>query len=322
MKGGFRTAPSPDVAAPVSFTVITGQVYQDRDDRKNGHKIYPAMQQLDPDFMVHTGDVEYFDTPRPYATSLAAARFKWNRIYAMPFQREFHKHVATYFEKDDHDILKDDCWPGQTYGDLTFDQGVALYREETPVGEMPYRTFRWGKDLQIWLTEGREFRSANPEPDGPNKTIWGEKQKQWFFDSVKASDATFRVLISPTPFVGPDKARKRDNHANPNFTYEGNQLRNFVSEQKNMFFICGDRHWQYISVDPKTGLREYSCGPASDAHARGFTQDQRTSQHKYLKIKGGFLYVKVDRQEGVPEITLRHCAVDGSTNHEDVKAAE
>ena len=45
------------------------------------------------------------------------------------------------------------------------------------MGEQTYRTFRWGKDLQIWLVEGRDFRSPNNMPDGPDKTIWGAEQK-------------------------------------------------------------------------------------------------------------------------------------------------
>lgn len=322
LEGGFHTAPAPDAAARVTFTVVTGQDYHRREDKANGHKIYPVMRKLDPDFFIHTGDIVYFDRLRPFATNLAAARFKWNRIDALPFQRDFHNQVASYFMKDDHDTLRDDCWPGQRYGDLTFEQGKRLFLEQVPMGEKTYRTVRWGKDLQIWLVEGRDFRSPNPAPDGPDKTIWGAEQKKWFFDTVKASDATFRILVSPTPMVGPDKERKRDNHANPNFTHEGNELRAFIARQKNMFFICGDRHWQYVSVDPVSGLREYSCGPTADSHAQGFTEDQRTSQHEYLRIKGGFLSGEVDRKPGgVPVLTLRHHGVDGKVYHEDVHSA-
>ena len=63
------------------------------------------------------------------ATTVALARFKWNRIYALPFLRAFHTEVASYFIKDDHDTLKDDCWPGQNYGALTWADGLALVRD-------------------------------------------------------------------------------------------------------------------------------------------------------------------------------------------------
>ena len=147
----------------------------------------------------------YYDYSRsePKATNAALARFKWNRMYAMPFQRSFHNAVGAYFIKDDHDTVKNDCWPRQSYGDLTWEQGLGIFREQVPMGERTFRTVRWGRDLQVWLVEGRDFRSANPEPDGPDKTIWGAEQKRWFFESVRKSDATFRILVSPTPIVGP-----------------------------------------------------------------------------------------------------------------------
>ena len=315
--GKFISAPSKEDTAKVSFSVVTGQEYHRRDDLENGHKIYPLMQNLNPSFFVHTGDIEYFDKPLPYALNVELARFKWNRIYSMPFQREFHNNVASYFIKDDHETLKDDCWPGQTYGDLTFDDGLKIFKEQVPMGEKTYRTIRWGKDLQIWLVEGRDYRSDNDMPDGANKTIWGSEQKKWFVDTVEKSDATFRILISPTPIVGPDRVKKNDNHSNKGFTYEGNEIRSFIGKQKNMFVICGDRHWQYVSIDTKTGVKEYSCGPTTDLHAGGFNENMRTEMHKYLKIRGGFLSVIVERQNGKPEITFRHYGTDGGIYNED-----
>jgi alkaline phosphatase D len=155
-------------------------------------------------------------------------------------------------------------------------------------------------------------------PDGPEKTIWGEKQKEWFKKSVQASDATFRVLISPTPLVGPDRSNKDDNHANQGFTHEGDELRRFIAAQKNMVVCCGDRHWQYLSVDPKTGLREYSSGPASDKHAGGWKQGNVIPEyHKYLNVVGGFLCGTVERTGDKPTLTFRWYGVSGKVNHED-----
>ncbi len=322
LAGGFETAPDVNTAARVAFTVVTCQEYPLRDDPENGHRIYPLMQKLQPDFFVHTGDIEYYDRPRPYAKSRELARFKWNRIFAMPFQRQFHQNVASYFMKDDHDTLKDDCWPGQRYGDLTWEQGLAIFREQVPMGESTYRTVRWGKDLQIWMVEGRDFRTPNKQPDGPAKTIWGRQQKEWFFQTVRESDATFRILISPTPLVGPDRANKNDSYANKGFTYEGKEIRAFLGAQKNMYVLCGDRHWQYVSVDPQTGVREYACGPSSDAHAGGFNESLKTDMHRYLRIRGGFLLVTVERADGKPAITFRHYGADGTIHHEDRRAAQ
>lgn len=126
------------------------------------------------------------------------------------------------------------------------------------------------------------------------------------------------MLISPTPVVGPDRKSKKDNHANLCFKHEGDEIRSFIGKQKNMFVICGDRHWQYMSADPESGVREFSCGPTADVHAGGFSQEDRSSMHRYLRIKGGFLSVVVDRQKGVPTIMFRHYGVDGKIYNEEI----
>ena len=319
--GTFVTAPSADTPARIRFAVVTGQDYPRR-DTPQGHRIYPLMQMQNLDFFVHTGDIEYYDRSRPYADTLELARFKWNRIYALPLLRSFHNNTASYFMKDDHDTLKDDCWPKQTYGDLTWEQGLAVFREQVPMGKKTYRTIRWGKDLQIWLVEGRDFRSPNNIPDGPAKTIWGLKQKQWFFNTVKESNATFRILISPTPLVGPDRDTKNDNHANKGFSHEGDELRGFIGKQKNMLVVCGDRHWQYVSEDPKTRVREYSCGPTSNVHAGGFRESDRSPMHKYLKVKGGFLTVVIERDKDDVRAIFTHYGAEGSVYNKDIVKAD
>lgn len=322
LTGRFRTAPPVEVPARVSFMVTTGHSHVDMDGPEIGYRIYDEMRELEPSFLVHTGDILYYDT---FAKTLDLARWGWQFQYSFPGTVRFHREVPAYFIKDDHDTWMNDCWPGMKtnyMGEFTFAQGQAVYLEQVGMGERQWRTVRWGKDLQIWLVEGRDHRSPNDMPDGPDKTIWGAEQKAWFKETVNASDATFRVLISPTPLVGPDRPSKGDNHANEAFRHEGEELRAFIGGQKNLFVACGDRHWQYVSVDPETGVREYSCGPSTDEHAGGFSEDDRTDMHRYLKVAGGFLEVVVERAGGVPTIVFRHRAEDGSINHEDVIRAE
>jgi alkaline phosphatase D len=321
-EGSFRTAPSPKKAKPVTFAVVTGQDFPRRDDGMNGHKIYPLMDAMDLDFFVHTGDIEYYDKPFPYATNLEFARWKMARIYGLPNQVEFHRDTASYFIKDDHDTTKNDSYPKQSYGNLTWDQGLELFREHFPVLEKNYRTIRWGKDLQVWFVEGRDFRTPNNEPDGPEKSIWGKEQKKWFFQTVKQSDATFRVLVSPTPVVGPDRGKKNDNHANVGFKHEGDEIRKFIAGQDNMYVACGDRHWQYVSVDEETGVKEFSCGPTSMKHASGWSNDNVLPEHRYLNVQGGFLTLTVERRKGKAVLISRHYDVDGKLCNEDVNWAE
>ena len=321
VEGRFRTSPRDDRSERVVFTVSTGQAYPDQDAAGGGYRIYDSMLRLDPSFFVHTGDVVYYDR---LAKTLPLARWHWARMYSLPTNVKFHRQVASYFIKDDHDTWMNDCWPTRKtrfMGDFTFEQGLAVFREQVPMGDRTWRSFQWGRDLQIWLVEGRDYRSPNTMPDGPDKTIWGREQKAWFKRTVQESNAAFRILISPTPIVGPDRTNKHDNHSNTDFQYEGNEIREFISKQKNMYVICGDRHWQYVSVDKDSGVREYSCGPASNKHAGGWTNDQRYPEHRYLNVTGGFLAVTVDRSQGRPTVTFRHHTVDGDVLNEDSFAA-
>ncbi len=318
VEGAFRTAPAAAAAAPVKFAIITCGDYPRRDHPANGHRLFDTMRRADLAFAVHTGDVEYYDKPDPWATSVSLARFKWNRLFALPFPREFHRTTPVYYTNDDHDILTNDCWPGMTHGRLTWADGLAIWDEQVPVSPLSYRTFRHGRDLQIWIVEGRRWRSRNNAPDGPDKTILGAEQKAWLLRTLAASDATFKVLISPTPIVGPDRGNKNDNHANAGFRHEGDELRRALSAHKNLITTNGDRHWQYFSIDPGTGLREFGCGPMSDVHAGGYSpQPGDEAIQKFFRLKGGFLTVATQpgATAAASRLLVEHHAVDGAVTH-------
>lgn len=312
ISGHFRTAPSESEAFPVTFTSSSCQYFWDFDDPLRGFKIYDAMAKLRPDFHCHTGDYVYYDKPGPMAGSVELARHKWHANNSWPSLKEFYAHTPIYQQKDDHDTMFDDASPGKApFGELSFKDGVAIWYEQVPLEDKPYRTFRWGKDLQIWMVEGREFRSDNWEPDGPDKSIWGEEQKAWFMETINQSDATFKVLLSPTPVVGPDRSQgKNDNHANKAFETEGEWLRAFLGEHQ-VFVVNGDRHWQYVSKDARTGILEFSQGPSSDSHAQGWKQEDNRPEHQFLNVSGGFLAVEVYRKDDLPHITFTHYDVNG-----------
>jgi alkaline phosphatase D len=171
-----------------------------------------------------------------------------------------------------------------------------------------YRTFRPNKLLQIWLVENRDYRSPNRSPDGPEKTIWGARQRQWLKRTLLESGAAVKVLISPTPMVGPDDSYKKDNHTNlGGFRHEGTAFFEWAKEngflEKGLYFTCGDRHWQYHAIHP-SGFEEFSCGALVDANSRmGVPPGGKKSTDPEAKIKhvyrskepsGGFLNVVVE----------------------------
>lgn len=318
IEGHFRTPPEAQTQEDINFCIVTCHDYFRR-DTVLGHKIYKAMTELSPDFYVHTGDIEYYDKPFPFAMTEDLMRFKWDRLFALPLQRDFWEQHTTYFMKDDHDALRNDAYPGRKYGTVSWERGLDIFdKEEFPTKDKPYKTVRWGKDLQIWIVEGRNYRSKNTDPDGPGKSIWGKEQKDWLFRTMEESDATFKLLITETPILGPDRENKKDNYSNSNWKYEGDEIRNFLNRFDNVFICTGDRHWQYITHLPGTNLWEFSTGAGSDIHAGGWPQSDFMPQHKFLRVKGGFLYGQVSRESGSPVLTFQHYDVNGNVVHEEV----
>jgi alkaline phosphatase/alkaline phosphatase D len=148
--------------------------------------------------------------------------------------------------------------------------------------------------------------------DGPEKSLWGRTQREWLQRTLKESDATWKILISPTPMVGPDDAKKVDNHADlGGFRHEGEAFFGWLEENgvTGLVIFCGDRHWQYHSIHP-SGIEEFASGALNDENARfgvppgsmkGSDPEGRIKQpYLYREPTGGFLHVRVthDVQSG------------------------
>ncbi len=321
--GQFRTAPEASSRSRVRFFVITGQDYACRDHLR-GYRAYAAMVRIGGDFLISTGDSVYYDIDLPLARSVELARYHWHRIYSQPLVVELFRKMSGYWLKDDHDSFEDDDWPGRppqrvapmTYGDL-----APIFREQVPMGKRTYRRARWGKGLELWFVEVRDFRSPNPAPDGPDKTIWGAEQKAWLKRTLLESDADFRILVSPTCIVGPDRPGREvfeppeggaDSHGDGGFAYEGREFRYWVRDQglKNLVIVNGDRHWQYHSIDPETGLHEFGCGALTDHHSN--PSPPTSPYQRFVRGRGGFLSVAYGTANGRPQLVMRFHDVEGT----------
>jgi len=284
----FKTHPGRDLAQPVSFAVVTGMSYA----KFHGENPIDQTQRL-----IKTETV-------------TEMRQKWHEQFIQPRYKDLFAKVPAFWMVDDHDYRIDDSDNSGEFLPLP-ETGRRILMEQLPYARTDrpaartYRTKRVSKDLQIWLVENRFYRSANAMPDGPDKTIWGAEQRQWLQQTLTASDATFKILISPTPMIGPDDLRKTDNHCDVGgFQHERDSFFKFLKsnglDQQNFFIVCGDRHWQYHAVD-STGFEEFSCGALIDANSRlarmpgdpkGTDPDGLIKHlHKQTERSGGFLIV-------------------------------
>ena len=354
----FRTLPSRFRSVPVDFTVIACMNYarfhhdprtpgtpvlthEQAADRVPGYPALVAIAKQNPDFVIATGDNVYYDTPvEGRAKTQTELRQKWHEQFSQGRFIDLFGQTATFWEKDDHDFRYDDADNSNPHIKPSPELGRKTFLEQVPIGPqkqtpLTYRTIRVGKDLQLWLVEGRDYRSPNGLEDGPEKTLWGFEQYLWLTQTLAASDATFKLIISPTPMVGPDDARKHDNGSNiGGFRHERDRFFDWLVEsgtlQSNTYLICGDRHWQYHSVDPR-GIEEFGCGALCDENSRTgrapgdpkSTDPDATIAQPYLQKdpSGGFLRVQIvpAADANPPTLTLRYYNDVGEQLHEVVK---
>lgn len=287
----FRTLQGAAGSRPVKFIVGScmnyikfmhgragnagGPLTATAEDKRLGFPAFASMQSLQPEFFVGTGDIVYYDNPFRVAKTVEELRRCWHEQFRFPRMIDFFQNVPAYWSKDDHDFRYSDS--DNESAKLPLPQtGINLFHEQLPIAPVDadqprtYRTLRVNRDVQIWLTEGRDFRSPNDAEDGPNKTMWGDEQRAWLKSTLQASDAKWKLIISPTPMVGPDDAYKKDNHASlSGFRHEADAFFDWVKQNQiaQVFLICGDRHWQYHSIHP-SGVNEFACGALNDENAR------------------------------------------------------
>lgn len=298
-----------------------GPVTATEEDKKLGYPSFAAMTALKPDFFIGTGDIVYYDhPPQTAAQTLPELRKKWHEQFRFPRLIEFFAHTPAFWSKDDHDFRFNDAdLGGKKLPEPA--TGIEIFREQMPIfvpwdrTTPNYRTHRVHKHLQLWFMEGRDYRSNNKMPDGPEKTIWGREQREWLQTTLKASNAAWKVIITPTPMVGPDRNSKTDNHTNlGGFKQEADRFFQWLLDNnlRNVLTFCGDRHWQYHSIHP-LGVEEFSVGALNDENAiKGEKPGGKNTTDPEGKIKqpyiykeptGGFLHVTINDDA---KLTLEH----------------
>ncbi|MCG6156389.1 alkaline phosphatase D family protein [Rubinisphaera margarita] len=350
----FQTLPGGDAEGHLSFAMGSCQNYAffmhgkngksgaaPDEDRRLGYPAYQAMLDLKPDFFIGTGDIVYYDHfAKTAAQTLPELRKKWHEQFRFPRMVAFFARTPAYWSKDDHDFRFNDADRTGSRLPLT-DTGIEIFREQMPIhpaddSKSPtYRTHRVHKHLQLWFVEGRDYRSPNKMEDGPEKTIWGAEQKKWLQKTLKESDATWKVIITPTPMVGPDSKNKKDNHANlAGFRHEAGEFFDWLKKNKlqdHVMTFCGDRHWQYHSIHP-SGMHEFSCGAINDENAISGSYPGTANStdpdglirqpFHYEKPSGGFLHVSIGNASDPAALTIAFHDDEGESLYEFSRSAQ
>lgn len=305
------------------------------EDRRAGYPSFAAMKERSPDFFIGAGDLVYYDaTIRGNAVTVPEMRRCWHEQFHQARIRDFLAVTPAYWLKDDHDFRYNDA-------DLTGDRqptaatGIQLFQEQMPVhptGDLRrpgYRTHLVHPRLQLWMTEGRDHRSANRSDDGPKKTLWGSEQREWLKETLLKSPARWKIIVSPTPMIGPDDGKKKDNHADlKGFQHERDEFFSWLADHSitGVMIFCGDRHWQFHSVHP-SGIEEFGCGALNDENSRlGVAPGDPDGSDPEGKIRqlfmspeesGGFLLAEcTPASDGEFRLTIALCDDHGKILHQ------
>lgn len=205
------------------------------------------------------------------------------------------KNTSMYSQADDHEVIND-------YGNWSYyidknregfpnvvKAGIDAFFNFSPIDRNQtdpnriYRSFHWGKDMELFILDSHLYRSRNDLPDTPqnNKTLLGKEQLNWLEKNLQNSSATWKIVSTSVPVTLPscfDKIRGCDNWAtdgstNKTFTRERSELFKFLDDNhiKNVIFVSTDVHLPaiiQIGEDPNRDgdqliLYELISGPLS-----------------------------------------------------------
>jgi alkaline phosphatase D len=294
--GTFRTAPAEDDARPVSFAWagdVGGQnVCRDAAD---GYLGFAAIAERKVDFVLGVGDMIYADgvcdelgrfgntqVPGRFLRSRELAGFwahwRYNREDAA--SQRLLSRTAYFAVWDDHEVANDFGPTNPLIG-----PGLSAFLHYNPVRESPeapkrlYRSVRWGKHLELYLLDTRQFRDPNSARDDGErpKTMLGAEQRAWLSQRLRAPGATWRVIVSSVTLSIPtgNSDNGRDGWSDPEGAtgYE-RELAEVIGELRaagirRSVWIATDVHfatalrYRPFADDPAFQIYELVSGPLS-----------------------------------------------------------
>ncbi|WP_018653670.1 alkaline phosphatase D family protein [Actinomadura flavalba] len=236
--GRLRTAPSSLLprSRDVSFVWsgdLAGQGWG-IDPAHGGYRIFRAMETLDPDFFLCSGDLVYADGPLAETVALPDGRV-WRNVltpekakvaetlaeYRGQFRynlldenlRRFNARVPMIYQWDDHEVTNN-WYPGEILDspqytekrvDVLAARGRRAMLEYTPVrprsGDRLYRKVSYGPLLDVFVLDMRTYKDANGPGTDPRQRdgVLGRAQLAWLKRELRASRATWKVIAADLP---------------------------------------------------------------------------------------------------------------------------
>ncbi|MEO8091413.1 MAG: alkaline phosphatase D family protein [bacterium] len=185
-RGKVKTAPSASQERKIRFafsgdTDATAEPSSDTPFH-GGFRVLRSMRREHNNFNVHLGDTIYSDSGVAGATDALTTEEKWAKYklnLEQPPMVALRRATGLYSHWDDHEFINDFSIP--EHGQTLYEDGVKAFTDYAPVSfsdtEGLYRTFRWGRNLELFFLDERSFRDAkvsatdvcdNPDTGGPD----------------------------------------------------------------------------------------------------------------------------------------------------------
>lgn len=249
--GRFRTAPSIGEAVDVTF-----EWSADTSERFKPFRIFNVMRSKDPDFFLYLGDTVYADIDGN-ARTLDDYRASHRRNHEDEVFQQFARSTAIWTTWDDHEVANN--------FDRTHERipiGRQAFMEYWPIRPDPadparlYRSFRWGRLVEVFILDDRQYRSPAYDRDNAQKTMLGAAQKEWLKRGLQSSTAVFKIIASSVTlkYHGADSWE--------GYTTERQELFAFITRNtiQRVVFLAADVHYAAI-LRYKEGIVEAFSGP-------------------------------------------------------------
>jgi alkaline phosphatase D len=324
------------------FFIFNGdQIYGDNACSTNGPSNVTGWTNMEGNFPGVT-DSKVNWTNQTQLQDIYNKHWKYNR--ADPHLQSLLSNTSMYSQADDHEVVNDyggkwSYWTNATKGRTGFPKvvkaGIEAFFNFSPIdrnkGEPDriYRSFSWGKDLDLFIVDMHSYRSRNDLPDTPqnNKTLLGSDQLQWLEKSLLNSSATWKIISGDVPSSIPNCFNKElgcDNWATngtsstfeKTFTRERSAFLKFLDDHniKNVVIVATDVHFPtniVVEHDPnhdghKLIYYELVSGPLSAIPLKANPVDQTinaTSIYQENKIFN-FGYIKIQKEKSDGKVHL------------------
>ncbi len=273
-------------------------------------RMWDTINRCNPDAFLLLGDNVYIDNP----TRRTVQRYCYYRRQSRKEFRKLISSVPIYAIWDDHDFTTDDGWGGPEINHPSWKKTV--WRTYKNNWNNPYYgggdrhpgcwfDFSIG-DVDFFMLDGRYYRT-DPKAEKPN--MLGELQKQWLFEKIKYSKATFKVIASPVPWSYGTKPGSLD-------TWEGykeqrEEIFDFLQDNNidGIILLSADRHrsdiWK-IERENTYDLYEFESSRLTNIHKHRPVKGSLFSYHQ----KCSFGLLKFDTTADDPRIVYDIINID------------